>query len=239
MKYALLTNRQIAKHTHEISLAGDTSAFRAPGQFVNIKIDGFFLRRPLSVADLEPGKITLIFKIVGGGTAALAQAEPGAVFDMLTGLGNGFDINAPTDAPLLVGGGVGVPPLYYLLKQLIAGGKRPTAILGFNTREEVFYAEQFGALCPTVITTADGSIGTRGFVTDAMEGIDYDYFYACGPEPMLEAVAKRTHTPGELSFEARMACGFGACMGCSKPTKDKNMRICIDGPVLKKEALIW
>ena len=223
-----------------MKLAGDVSDITAPGQFVNIKLDGLFLRRPISVCDSEDGVLTLIYKVVGKGTEAMSKMGIGEKLDVLSGLGNGYDTSVSGDKPLLVGGGVGVPPLYKLAKKLIAEGKSVSVILGFNTKDEVFYKDEFEALgCEVRVATVDGSLGTRGFVTDAMSGIDYTYFYTCGPEPMLKALFRATATSGQLSFEERMGCGFGACMGCSCKTVTGNKRICKEGPVLVKEDIIW
>ena len=235
-------NKQIAQSVYEMVLQGDTSAISAPGQFVNVEIDGLFLRRPISVCDLNGDLLTLIYKAVGVGTEKMANAKAGDCFLLLTGLGNGYDLAKCGQKPLLIGGGVGVPPMYYLAKCLIKEGKTPCIVLGFNTEKDCFYAEQFRALgCETAIATADGSVGVKGFVTDAIRqsAFDYDYFCACGPEPMLRAVADCCDCSGQLSFEERMACGFGACMGCSCKTKYGNKRICKDGPVLFKEEVIW
>lgn len=240
--YSVCGNEQIADSVFKMTLTGDTGAITAPGQFVNVEIDGLFLRRPISVCDVEGDRLTLIYKAVGVGTEKMAQAQPGAEFSLLTGLGNGYDINKSGSQPLLVGGGVGVPPLYYLAKCLIAEGKTPKVVLGFNTKADCFYEAEFAALgCEVALATADGSRGTRGFVTDAMKGssFSYNYFFACGPEPMLKAVADAAVCSGQLSFEERMACGFGACMGCSCHTKYGDKRICKDGPVLLKEEVIW
>ncbi len=243
MKQGIFTvteNRKIASSVFEMTLAGDTSDITAPGQFVNIQLDGFFLRRPISVCDCEDGTLRLIYKVVGKGTEAMSGLASGTGLDILTGLGNGYNTEVSGDRPLLLGGGVGVPPMYMLCKKLLAEGKDVTVILGFNTESEVFYEEEFKALgAKVLVTTADGSKGIKGFVTDAMNGIDYTYFYTCGPEPMLKAVYNKSTTSGQLSFEERMGCGFGACMGCSCKTKYGNKRICKDGPVLVKEEIIW
>ena len=213
----------------------------APGKFVNIKIDGLFLRRPISVCNYEDGKLTLVYKAVGKGTEAMAKMGAGKELNVLAYLGNGYDLSKSGDEPMLIGGGVGVPPLYMCAKKLIAEGKKVTVILGFNTAEEVFYKEEFEALGARVlIATADGSVGVKGFVTNAMAEVEnYSYFYTCGPEPMLKAVYNATATSGEFSFEERMGCGFGACVGCTCKTKYGNKRICKDGPVLVKEEIIW
>ena len=230
---------RIAKNTYLWVLDGDTSDITASGQFVNIKLDGFYLRRPISVCDVEGDKLTLIFKVVGEGTAKMAEASEGDEFLVLTGLGNGYDLSPSGESPLLIGGGAGVPPMFNLAKRLLAEGKKPRAILGFGTADEVFFKDEFEALgVPVTVTTVDGTMGTKGFVTDAMEG-GYTYFYTCGPEPMLKAIYDKSETSGQFSFEERMGCGFGACMGCSCKTKYGNKRICRDGPVLVKEEIIW
>ncbi len=238
-KFTLLENNLIAKNTYLMRLSGDTSETRAGG-FVNIRIDGFYLRRPISVCDAENGVLTLIYKAVGEGTAVMAKMEKGTELDVLVGLGNGYTTAPSGDAPLLIGGGAGVPPMYLLCKELIKEGKKPTVILGFGAKDEVFFEDEFKALGARVlVTTVDGSYGIKGFVTNALDGTDYTYFYTCGPEPMLKAVYNATNTSGQFSFEERMGCGFGACMGCSCKTKYGNKRICKDGPVLVKEEIIW
>ena len=232
-------NVQIAKKVYKMTLLGDTSAITAPGQFVNLKLDGSFLRRPISVCDRADGMLTIVYKVVGGGTEKMAAYEKGTRLDILTGLGNGYDTSLSGEAPLLLGGGVGVPPLYLLCKELIKQGKRPTVILGFNTKEEVFYEKEFEALGAAVtVTTVDGSSGQQGFVTDALPS-HYTHFYTCGPEPMLKAVHRATETDGQLSFEERMGCGFGACMGCSCKTLTGYKRICKEGPVMRKGEILW
>lgn len=243
MKQGIFTvkeNRKIAKNTYLMKLVGDTSDITASGQFVNIKLRGFFLRRPISVCDCEDGVLTIIYKVVGKGTEVMAEMQGGEQLDVLTGLGNGYDLSLCGDKPLLLGGGAGVPPMYMLCKQLLAMGKSVSVILGFNSAEEVFFEQEFKDLGADVtVTTADGTVGIKGFVTDAMKTADYTYFYTCGPEPMLKAVDRTAVTEGQLSFEERMGCGFGACMGCSCKTKYGNKRICKDGPVLKREEIIW
>lgn len=238
--FTVISNEKIAKNTYKIILSGNTDGGR-PGQFVNIKIDGFFLRRPISVCDIEENTLTLIYKTVGAGTDKLSKTEKGEKLDILAFLGNGYDLSKSGEAPLLIGGGVGVPPLFLLAKKLVKEGKKPTAILGFNSADEIFLKDEFEALgVKTFIATADGSVGTRGFVTDVMKNADiYTYFYTCGPEPMLRAVYGESKTDGEFSFEERMGCGFGACVGCTCKTKYGNKRICRDGPVLSKEEIIW
>lgn len=238
--FTVISNEKIAKNTYKMILSGNTEDGR-PGQFVNIKIDGFFLRRPISVCDIEENTLTLIYKTVGAGTDKLSKTEKGEKLDILAFLGNGYDLSKSGEAPLLIGGGVGVPPLFLLAKKLVKEGKKPTAILGFNSADEIFLKDEFEALgVKTFIATADGSVGTRGFVTDVMKNTDgYTYFYTCGPEPMLRAVYGESKTDGEFSFEERMGCGFGACVGCTCKTKYGNKRICRDGPVLSKEEIIW
>ena len=222
-----------------MELKGDTEGIRC-GQFVNIRLDGMFLRRPISVCDCAGGVLTIIYKVVGRGTEQMSKMTEGESLDLLTGLGNGYDTSLSGDRPLLLGGGVGVPPMYMLCKELVKEGKKPTVILGFNKADEVFYEEEFRSLGATVlVATADGSYGIKGFVTTAMEGVDYSYFYTCGPEPMLKAVYNATKTNGQFSFEERMGCGFGACMGCSCKTITGYKRICKEGPVLTKEEILW
>ena len=222
-----------------MTLAGDVSAIKNPGEFINIRLDGFYLRRPISVYDLSDDAVTIIYKVVGKGTAAMAEMAVGEQLQVLTGLGNGYDLSLSGDRPLLIGGGVGVPPMYLLAKRLLAQGKQVSVILGFNTAEEVFGEEAFKAIgCDVTVTTVDGSRGVKGFVTDALPE-EYSYFYTCGPEPMLKAVYQATTTSGQFSFEERMGCGFGACMGCSCKTLTGYKRICKDGPVLRKEEILW
>jgi len=223
-------------------LKGDTQWITRPGQFVNIELEGLYLRRPISICDWDDKSITIIYKVVGKGTELMSQMQPGVELDVLTGLGNGFNPDVENSKPLLVGGGVGVPPLYHLAKVLIADGRKVSVVLGFNTADEVFYADEFRALGADVyVSTADGSMGVKGFVTDAIReaAIDFDYFYSCGPLPMLKALCGCTDKPGELSFEERMGCGFGACMGCSCKTLTGNKRICKEGPVMRREEIIW
>ena len=236
--FEIMTNTPLTENVFEMTLLGDCSDITRPGQFVNIKLDGLFLRRPISVCDVSDGRLTLIYKVVGQGTEKMSKMTGGEL-DLLTGLGNGYDLEPSGDTPLLLGGGVGVPPLYLLAKELIKRGCRVTAILGFNTAGEIFYEDNFKKLgCDVRVTTVDGSYGTKGFVTDVLPE-KYSYFYCCGPEPMLKAVCKSTVTSGQLSFEERMGCGFGACMGCSCETLTGYKRICRDGPVLKKEEIKW
>lgn len=237
--FEIIENVSLTDTVMRMQLRGDTTDVTRSGQFINIKLDGLYLRRPISVCDCVDDMITIIYKVVGKGTKQM-QAMQGGTLDVLTGLGNGYDTSVSGEKPLLLGGGVGVPPLYMLAKQLIAEGKKVSVILGFNTEEEVFYEEEFRALGADVkVTTVDGSYGIKGFVTDAMRGMDYSYFYTCGPEPMLKAVFNTSTTSGQLSFEERMGCGFGACMGCSCKTIYGNKRICKDGPVLTKEEILW
>ena len=238
--FKVKSNRLIAKNTYECVLVGDTSDITAAGQFVNIKLDGFYLRRPISVCDKSGDELTLIYKVVGKGTELMAKTPIGESWLGLTGLGNGYDLEKSGDAPLLIGGGAGVPPMYLLCKKLAEQGKKCTVILGFGSKDEVFYEEEFKALGADVyVTTVDGSYGIRGFVTDAMDGISYTHFYTCGPEPMLKAVYNKSTTGGSFSFEERMGCGFGACMGCSCKTITGYKRICKEGPVMQKEEILW
>ena len=237
--YKVESNEKIAKSVYKMVLSGDTSAITRPGQFINIKVPDKYLRRPISVCDFDAETVTVIYKVVGEGTKIMSEMEKGISLDVLTGLGNGFDIGKSGDRPLLIGGGVGVPPLYNLAEKLKDEGKSVTVILGFNTSDEVFLKEEFEKIATVYLTTADGSEGQKGFVTDAMDGIDYDYIYTCGPQAMLRAVYDKSKTGGQFSFEERMGCGFGACMGCSCKTKYGAKRICKDGPVLEKEEIIW
>lgn len=234
-------NRMICENVYKTVLSGDTSDMKKPGQFINIALSGFYLRRPISVHDYDNKTVTIIYKVVGKGTEYLSTLKKGEVLDVLTGLGNGFDIDLSGERPLVIGGGAGVPPMYRLAKDLIKNGKKPVAILGFNKKDEIFCKEEFEQLGIEVyISTADGSVGEKGFVTDVIKKLkDYTYFYACGPEPMLKAIYNTAEASGQLSFEERMGCGFGACMGCSCKTKYGNKRICKDGPVLFKEEIIW
>ena len=237
--FTVLSNAALTDSVYKMVLGGDTSAITAPGQFVNIHLDGMFLRRPISVCDYDEKTLTIIYKVVGKGTAAMAGMKAGEKLDILAGLGNGYDLSLSGDAPVLLGGGVGVPPMYNLAKKLVAQGKAVSVILGFNTANEIFYEEEFKALgCHVQVTTVDGSYGIKGFVTDALPE-NYTYFYTCGPEPMLKAVYKATNTSGQMSFEERMGCGFGACMGCSCKTLTGYKRICKEGPVMKKEEILW
>ena len=237
--FEIKENVYLTESVLKMTLKGDTSEITHPGQFVNIKLDGFFLRRPISVCDCEDGTLTIVYKVVGGGTEAMSAMKKGCL-DILTGLGNGYDLSVSGNKPLLIGGGVGVPPLYMLAKKLVEEGKEVTVILGFNTKSEVFYEDEFKALgAKVLVTTVDGSYGIKGFVTNAMDGIDYTYFYTCGPEPMLKAVYNTSVTEGQFSFEERMGCGFGACMGCSCKTITGYKRICKEGPVMRKEEILW
>ena len=236
--FTITENTPLTATVYKMVLAGDTDGI-ATGQFVNLLLDGLYLRRPISVCDCADSKLTLVYKVVGKGTAQMAAMTAGQTLDVLTGLGNGYDIAKAGDHPLLLGGGVGVPPLYMLARQLREAGKEVSVILGFNTKDEVFCEEDFKALgCETTVTTVDGSYGVKGFVTNALPE-NYTYFYTCGPEPMLKAVYKATVTSCQFSFEERMGCGFGACMGCSCKTLYGNKRICVDGPVLEREEIVW
>ena len=237
--FTIISNEALTRDVYKMVLSGDTSAVTNCGQFVNIQLDGLFLRRPISVCDYDAETLTIIYKVVGKGTEAMAGMKSGEKLDILTGLGNGYDLTLSGSNPVLLGGGVGVPPMYNLAKKLIGEGKKVSVILGFNTESEIFYENEFKALgCDVTVTTVDGSYGVKGFVTDALPA-SYTYFYTCGPEPMLKAVYKATNTSGQMSFEERMGCGFGACMGCSCKTLTGYKRICKEGPVMKKEEILW
>lgn len=236
----IIENTALTESVFKMTLSGDVGDITACGQFVNILLDGLYLRRPISVCDCENGILTIVYKVVGKGTEKMSEMTSGEELDVLAGLGNGYDTSLCGENALLLGGGVGVPPLYMLAKKLISEGKKVNVILGFNTKSEIFYEDEFKKLGANVtVTTADGSYGVKGFVTDALDGIDYSYFYTCGPEPMLKAVYKACKTSGQFSFEERMGCGFGACMGCSCKTITGYKRICKEGPVLKKEEILW
>ena len=237
--FQIISNTALTDSVWKMVLKGDTSAITAPGQFVNIRLDGLYLRRPISVCDYDRQTLTIVYKVVGKGTEQLRAMPPGRELDLLTGLGNGYDLSPSGSRPVLIGGGVGVPPLYHLAKCLIAQGKAVQVVLGFNTASEIFYESEFRALgCQVTVTTVDGSYGVKGFVTQALPR-DATYFYACGPEPMLKAVYRATAISGQMSFEERMGCGFGACMGCSCKTLTGYKRICKDGPVMRKEEILW
>ena len=237
--FEIVSNVALTDSVYKMILAGDTSDITNCGQFVNIQLDGMYLRRPISVCDYDEKTLTIVYKVVGKGTEAMAAMGAGVKLDILTGLGNGYDLTLAGDKPVLLGGGVGVPPMYNLAKKLREMGKEVKVILGFNVKSEIFYEEEFKALgCEVCVTTVDGSYGTKGFVTDALPE-DYTYFYTCGPEPMLKAVYRASKTSGQMSFEERMGCGFGACMGCSCKTLTGYKRICKDGPVMKKEEILW
>ena len=238
--FEITSNLALTDAVYKMVLKGDVSAITASGQFVNIQLDGLYLRRPISVCDLDENSVTILYKVVGKGTERMANMLPGETLDVLTGLGNGYDLSLSGEKPVLLGGGVGVPPMYLLAKQLITQGKKVSVVLGFNTKSEVFFEEEFKKLGADVtVATADGSYGIKGFVTDVLKDLDYSYFYTCGPEPMLKAVYKMAATSGQLSFEKRMGCGFGACMGCSCKTITGYKRICKEGPVMKKEEILW
>ena len=240
--YTILSNEPLTPAVYRMVLEGDTQYITRSGQFINIELEGKFLRRPISVSDYDETTVTIIYKVVGRGTEQMRGMVAGEKLDILTGLGNGFNTENSGLRPLLVGGGVGVPPMYNLCKRLIGEGKKPIVILGFNTASEIFYYEEFKALGVDVYcSTADGSFGVKGFVTDVIrvEGLEFDYLYTCGPLPMLKALYDATEVDGEFSFEERMGCGFGACMGCTCKTKYGNKRICKDGPVLKRDEIIW
>jgi len=238
--YEIIKNDALTSTVYKMVIKGDTSAITAPGQFVNLKLEGKFLRRPISICDYDENTITLVYKVVGEGTEQMAEMKAGEMLDVLVGLGNGYSLDKCGDKPLLIGGGVGIPPLYNLCKKLIELGKNCTVILGFNTADEIFLEDDFKALgVKVIVTTVDGSYGVKGFVTDAMKELDYTYFFTCGPMPMFKAIESTAVTSGQYSFEERMGCGFGACMGCSCKTKYGNKRICKDGPVMEREEIIW
>lgn len=240
--FEIVSNRALTPLIYEMRLKGDTSAITRPGQFVELSIEGLFLRRPISVCNFDEGELTLVYKVVGKGTAEMAAMQVGRKVDVLTGLGNGFNADAECQRALLVGGGVGVPPLYRLARELLAKGREVTVVLGFNTAAELFYEEEFKALgVNLVVATVDGSKGVKGFVTDAIResGVTFNYFYSCGPLPMLKALSQSVATDGELSLEERMGCGFGICMGCSIQTASGAKRVCKEGPVFKKEEILW
>ncbi len=238
--FEITENTAVVPAVMRMRLRGDCSAITRPGQFVNIALDGLYLRRPISVCDCRGDELTIIYKVVGRGTAQMSRMQCGEQLDILSGLGNGYDLSLSGERPLLLGGGVGVPPLYWLARCLRDEGKHVTAVLGFNRADEIFYERELRELgAEVIVTTVDGSYGVRGFVTDAMASLDYTYFYTCGPEPMLRAVYSAAKTEGELSFERRMGCGFGACMGCPCKTITGNKRICREGPVMKRSDIIW
>lgn len=237
--FKISLNEKLVENVYKMVLVGDTSDITACGQFINIQLDGLYLRRPISVCDKDDTSVTIIYKVVGRGTEQMSKMAVGESLDVLTGLGNGYDLSLSGDKPVLLGGGVGVPPLYILAKELKKQGKDVSVILGFNTASEVFYEQEFKDLgCDVTVTTVDGSYGVKGFVTNAYPE-NYTYFYTCGPEPMLKAIYKTATTSGQMSFEERMGCGFGACMGCSCKTIAGYKRICKDGPVMQKEEILW
>lgn len=242
MKQSIFTiaeNSALTSNVFKMKLIGDVSQITLPGQFINIKLDGLYLRRPISVFDTDDNSVTIIYKVVGHGTQQMSEMKVGETLDVLTGLGNGYDTSLCREHAVLLGGGVGVPPLYMLAKKLISENKKVSVVLGFNTKDEVFCEEDFRVLgCDVKVTTVDGSYGVKGFVTDALPE-NYDHFFTCGPEPMLKAVYDATSTSGQMSFEERMGCGFGACMGCSCKTLTGYKRICKDGPVMMKEEILW
>ncbi|MBQ4349152.1 MAG: dihydroorotate dehydrogenase electron transfer subunit [Clostridia bacterium] len=238
--YTVVSNKALTDSVYKMVLQGDTSALTAPGQFVNLTVEGCYLRRPISVFDWDEKTVTIIYKVVGEGTEKMAQWPQGYECDVLVGLGNGFDMSKSGEAPVLIGGGVGIPPMYGLCKRLISQGRKVKVILGFNKESEIFCKEDFENIgAETYVTTVDGSVGIKGFVTDALKDMTYTYFYTCGPMPMFKAIESTAVTSGQYSFEERMGCGFGACMGCSCKTKYGNKRICKDGPVLEREEIIW
>ena len=232
------SNTPLTENVYRMVLSGDVADLR-PGTFVNIALDGLYLRRPISVCDINGDRLTIVYKVIGRGTEQMSKMSAGKSLDTLVDLGNGYDTSLSGEKPLLIGGGVGIPPLYMLARKLTDEGKDVSVVLGFNTKDEIFLESEFAALGAHVtVTTADGSYGVKGFVTDALPR-DYTYFYTCGPEPMLKAVYKASRTDGQFSFEERMGCGFGACLGCSCRTVTGYKRICKDGPVLVKEEILW
>lgn len=238
--FEIVSNQSLTESVWEMTLRGDTHAITAPGQFVQLLLEPYFLRRPISVCNVEGDLLTIVYKTVGRGTEYMTSLTSGKKLDVLSGLGNGYTLSDTGDAPLLIGGGAGVPPMYYLAHRLLEMGKSVAVILGFNTKAEVFYEDKFRALgAKVLVTTVDGSYGKKGFVTDAMKSLRFSCVCACGPEPMLKAVYAASETGGQFSFEERMGCGFGACMGCTCETKYGHKRICKDGPVLKKEEILW
>ncbi|MBR5136494.1 MAG: dihydroorotate dehydrogenase electron transfer subunit [Clostridia bacterium] len=238
--FTIVSNELLAPSVYRMVLEGDTSGFTTPGQFADISIPGLYLRRPISLCDMDDKTMTFIYKVVGTGTDAMSNMTAGQQLDVLTGLGNGYDLSRSGDKPVLIGGGVGVPPMYYLAKQLIKAGKEVTVILGFNNASEIFYAKEFEEIGAKVyVTTVDGSVGTKGFVIDVLKTLDYSFFYTCGPMPMFRAIEAVATTDGQYSFEQRMGCGFGACMGCSMETKNGPKRVCKEGPVMDREEIIW
>lgn len=240
-KFKIIQNVKIAKDVFKMILEGNTEYITNAGQFINIELPELYLRRPISVCDYDDKTVTIIYKVVGEGTEKMSKLSEGTELDVLTGLGNGFNLNCEGDKPLVIGGGVGTPPMYRLCKDLIAAGKKPTVILGFASKEDVFFEEEFKALGVDIyVSTNDGSVGTKGFVTDVMKDLkDYTYFYACGPMVMLKAICNATDIDGQVSLEERMGCGFGACMGCTIKTQEGYKRVCKEGPVFRKESLIW
>lgn len=238
--FEVLENTAIAPGVYKMKLVGDCSAITAPGQFINIKLDGFYSRRPISVFDSDKGSVTIVYKTVGDGTEYMSRLSAGSRLDILTGLGNGFDTGKSGDKPLLIGGGIGAAPLYKLCKELVRQGKQPSVVIGFNSKSELILEDDFRSLgVPVITATADGSHGVKGFVTDAIAGLEYSYFYTCGPEAMFAAVNRVVSGPGQFSYEAHMGCGFGACMSCSCKTRFGAKRVCKDGPVFEREEIIW
>ena len=234
--------RQLTADTYEMVLSGDTSEITAPGQFVELELPGKFLRRPISICNWTDDALMLLVKVVGGGTHELVRSVPGTELDVLSGLGNGFDISLSTEHPVLAGGGIGIAPLYGLAQRMLAAGMNPTVALGFRSQKDIYYLEEFAKLgCRLLVATEDGSAGTKGFVTDCIKAVpECDYVFTCGPLPMLKAVHSLPQLlDGQFSFEARMGCGFGACMGCTVPTKNGYKRVCKDGPILFKEEIVW
>ena len=240
VNFNITENRPLTQKVNLLRMTGDTAGIDRPGQFVILSIPGLFLRRPFSVCDRDENSFTLLVERVGEGTSVLQDLPVGSSLSVLTGLGNGFTAGSSGDKPLLIGGGSGLSPLFWLARELTAQGKQPTVLLGFKTAADIYFQEEFCALgiCP-VLFTEDGSAGRKGLVTEALPEIDCSMFYACGPEGMLRAICEATSAPGELAFDVRMGCGFGVCMGCSRPTVNGRKRVCKDGPVFRKEEILW
>jgi len=240
--FLIQSNIQIACQTWQMRLEGDSSALVSPGQFVDVAVEGFFLRRPFAARDWDAEGFDFIYKTVGEGTEAMSRMKPGQAIDVLTGLGNGFDSDSCKGKALLISGGLGASPLFPLAKRLIAEGKTVTAILGFNTAAEAILQSEYEALGAKVhMVTMDGSLGIKGLVTDAVKEVDpsFDFFYTCGPKVMMKAVCETLDGPGQASLEERMGCGCGICYGCTCHTDKGPKRICADGPVFNREDIIW
>lgn len=240
--FTIKENRRIASDTYRMELSCGFMPETRAGQFVDIALDGFYLRRPIAVCDLSDDGMTICYKAVGKGTEYMSTLRPGMTLDLLTGLGNGFNVAACRDAALLIGGGLGAAPLHLLCRELKAAGKKVSVVLGFNKAEEIILIEEYRKMgVEPGIATLDGSAGTKGFVGDVIARMspEYDRFYCCGPLPMMKAVCESLPTGGEASLEERMGCGAGFCYGCTRMTRGGAKRICKDGPVFDKEEIIW